>query len=125
MAASVNSVVLVGNLTRDPELRGAADGGTTICGLRLAVNGRRKAGDSWVDEPNFFDVTVFGGQAQACADHLAKGRQVAISGRLDWREWDASDGSGKRQAVQVIAEQVQFLGSPKSAQEAGEQPASA
>ena len=55
--------------------------------------------------------SVFGNQAESCTQYLSKGRPVGIDGRLDWREWEATDGSGKRQAVQIIAESVQFLGS--------------
>jgi single-strand DNA-binding protein len=78
----------------------------------VAVNSRRKDGQSgqWVDKPNYFDVTVWGAQGENCANYLSKGRPVAIEGRLDWREWEAKDG-GKRQAVQIIANTVQFLGS--------------
>jgi single-strand DNA-binding protein len=110
-ASNVNVVVITGNLTRDPELR-HTPGGTAVCELRVAVNSRRKDGQSgeWVDKPNYFDVTVWGGQGENCANYLAKGRPVAIEGRLDWREWEARDG-GKRQAVQIIANSVQFLGS--------------
>lgn len=109
-ASNINVVVITGNLTRDPELRHAG-GGTSVCELRVAVNSRRKQGDSWVDKPNYFDVVVFGAQGENCSTYLAKGRPVAVEGRLDWREWEAKDGSGKRQAVQVIANSVQFLGS--------------
>ena len=109
MAANINRVVLVGNLTRDPELR-HTPGGTAVTSLRIAVNSRRRdESGQWTDKPNYFDVSVFGNQAESCAQYLAKGRPVAIDGRLDWREWDAQDGS-KRQAVQIIAESVQFLG---------------
>jgi single-strand DNA-binding protein len=109
--ANINRVVLVGNLTKDPELR-HTPGGTPVCSLRVAVNSRRRdESGAWVDKPNYFDVSVFGNQAESCAQYLAKGRPVGIDGRLDWREWDATDGSGKRQAVQIIAESVQFLGS--------------
>jgi single-strand DNA-binding protein len=111
-ASNVNVVVVTGNLTRDPELRHTG-GGTPVCELRIAVNSRRKEGDAWVDKPNYFDVTVWGGQGENCATYLAKGRPVAIEGRLDWREWEAKDG-GKRQAVQIIANTVQFLGSRDS-----------
>ena len=110
-ASNVNVVVITGNLTRDPELRHTG-GGTAICELRVAVNSRRKDGQTgeWVDKPNYFDVTVWGAQGENCANYLSKGRPVAIEGRLDWREWEAKDG-GKRQAVQIIANTVQFLGS--------------
>ena len=107
--AAINRVVLVGNLTRDPELRHTPSG-TAVCNLRLAVNTRRKdETGQWVDKPNYFDVTVWGNQGESCAQYLAKGRPVGVDGRLDWREWDAQDGT-KRQAVEIIADSVQFLG---------------
>jgi single-strand DNA-binding protein len=110
-ATNVNVVVITGNLTRDPELR-TTPGGTSVCKLRVAVNSRRKDSSSgeWVDKPNYFDVTVWGAQGENCATYLSKGRPVAVEGRLDWREWEAQDGS-KRQAVEIIANSVQFLGS--------------
>jgi single-strand DNA-binding protein len=110
MAASINRVVLVGNLTRDPELK-QTPGGTPVCSLRIAVNSRRKdESGQWADKPNYFSVSVFGNQAESCAQYLSKGRPVAIDGRLDWREWQSQDGS-KREAVEIVAESVQFLGS--------------
>jgi single-strand DNA-binding protein len=110
-ATNINSVVITGNLTRDPELR-STPGGTAVCKLRVAVNSSRKDGQTgvWVDKPNYFEVTVWGAQGENCANYLSKGRPVAVSGRLDWREWEAQDGS-KRQAVEIIANSVQFLGS--------------
>jgi single-strand DNA-binding protein len=110
-ATNINSVVITGNLTRDPELRSISSG-TSVCKLRVAVNSRRKDGQSgeWVDKPNYFDVTVWGAQGENCANYLSKGRPVAVQGRLDWREWEAKDG-GKRQSIEIIAESVQFLGS--------------
>ena len=108
--AAINRVVLVGNLTKDPELR-HTQSGMAVCSLRLAVNTRRKdETGQWVDKPNYFDITVWGNQGERCAQYLSKGRPVAIDGRLEWREWEAQDGS-KRQAVEVVAESVQFLGS--------------
>jgi single-strand DNA-binding protein len=104
---NINRVVITGNLTRDPELR-SLPSGTAVCDLRVAVNTRRKDGEEWVDKPNFFDVTVFGGQGEAVAQHLTKGRGVAVDGRLEWREWETKDGD-KRQAVDIIADSVQFL----------------
>src|SRR3982751_783684 len=108
--ANINRVVLVGNLTKDPELRHTPSG-TAVCSLRLAVNSRQKdAGTGeWTEKPNFFDITVGDKQGENCAQCRSKGRPVAVDGRLDWREWEAQDGS-KRQAVQIIASTVQFLG---------------
>jgi single-strand DNA-binding protein len=107
-ATNINRVVLTGNLTRDPELR-SLPSGMSVCSLRIASNTRRKDGASgeWVDKPNFFDITVFGAQGENCARFLAKGRPVAIDGRLEWREWTDKDGQqaperrsrGRRRAV--------------------------
>ena len=108
-ATNINRVVLTGNLTRDPELRNTPSG-TSVCSLRIASNTRRKDGSgNWVDKPNFFDVTVWGAQGENCAQYLAKGRPVAVDGRLEWREWDTPEGH-KRQAIDIIADSVQFLG---------------
>ena len=108
--AAINRVVLVGNLTKDPELR-HTQSGMAVCSLRLAVNTRRKdETGQWVDKPNYFDITVWGNQGERCAQYLSKGRPVAIDGRLEWREWETQEGN-KRQAVEVVADTVQFLGS--------------
>jgi single-strand DNA-binding protein len=110
MAVNINRVVLTGNLTRDPELKHLPSG-TSLCSLRIAVNTRRKdESGQWTDKPNYFDISVWGAQGENCAQYLAKGRPVAIDGRLEWREWEATDGSGKRQAVEIVADNVQFLG---------------
>ena len=110
-ASNVNVVVITGNLTRDPELRSTGSG-MSVCDMRVAVNSRRKDGSgNWVDKPNYFDVVVFGAQGENCANYLSRGRPLAVEGRLDWREWEAKEGGGKRQAVQIIANSVQFLGS--------------
>jgi single-strand DNA-binding protein len=110
MAVNINQVAMTGNLTRDPELR-STNSGMSVCSMRIAVNGRRKnqSTGEWEDKPNFFDVTVWGAQAENCARFLSKGRPMAFQGRAEWREWQTQDG-GKRQAVEFIADQVQFLG---------------
>jgi single-strand DNA-binding protein len=108
---NINRVVITGNLTRDPELR-ALSSGNSVCSLRIACNGRRKNNETgqWEDQPNYFDVTVWGAQGENCHRFLSKGRPVAIDGRLQWREWQDQNGN-KRQSVDIIAESVQFLGS--------------
>ena len=122
--ASINRVVLVGNLTRDPELR-HTQSGMAVCSLRLAVNTRRKdETGQWVDKPNYFDITVWGNQGERCAQYLSKGRPVAIDGRLEWREWETPEGN-KRQAVDVVADTVQFLGSRGDGEGGGYIPADA
>jgi single-strand DNA-binding protein len=107
--ANINRVVLAGNLTRDPELRQLA-GGNSVCKLRIAVNTRAKDRDTgqWTDKPNYFDVTVWGAQGESCARYLTKGSGVMVDGRLEWREWE-QEGQ-KRQAVEIIAENTQFVG---------------
>jgi len=109
MSGSINSVTIVGNLTRDPELR-AMPSGTSVCTLRVAVNDRVKDAQTgeWSDKAGFFNVDTFGGQAESCAQYLTKGRQIAVSGRLRWREWE-KDGQ-KREAVSIAADTVQFIG---------------
>jgi single-strand DNA-binding protein len=123
--ASINRVVLVGNLTRDPELRHTPSG-MAVCSLRLAVNTRRKdsATGEWTEKPNYFDITVWGAQGENCAQYLSKGRPVGVDGRLEWRVGEAQDGS-KRQAVEVIADTVQFLGSREGGGEPQYVPAAA
>jgi single-strand DNA-binding protein len=107
---NINRVIITGNLTRDPELR-ATNGGLSICKLGIAVNGRRKNSQTgeWEDKPNFFRVTVFGGQADRCNEYLKKGRPVAIDGRLEWSQYER-DGQ-KIESIDIIADTVQFLGS--------------
>ncbi len=118
-ATNINRVVLTGNLTADPELR-SLPSGNSVCSLRIACNTRRKNGSTgeWEDKPNYFNVTVWGAQGENAARFLSKGRPVAIDGRLEWREWEAQDGT-KRQATDIIADSVQFLGSRDDASGAG------
>jgi single-strand DNA-binding protein len=119
-ATNINRVVMTGNLTADPELR-SLPSGTSVCSLRIACNTRRKDGSTgeWIDKPNYFNVTVWGAQGENAARYLSKGRPVAIDGRLEWREWEAQDGT-KRQATDIIADSVQFLGSRDDAAGGGE-----
>jgi single-strand DNA-binding protein len=113
---NINSVVITGNLTHDPELRHTGSG-AAVANLRLAVNGRRKNGQTgkWTDTVNYFNVTVWGARAESCAEYLAKGRPVAIEGRLELNQWETPDGA-KREAVKIVAETVQFLSGGKSAE---------
>ena len=120
-ATNINRVVLTGNLTRDPELR-SLPSGMSVCKLRIASNTRRKdpSTGEWTDKANYFDVTVWGAQGENCARFLSKGRPIALDGRLEWREWEAQDGSGKRQSVEIIADNIQFLGSRDGGEGGGE-----
>ena len=109
--ANINRVIITGNLTARSR---AVQPAQRHLGLpaALAVNRRYKdhASGEWVEKPNYFDVKVWGAQGENCANYLAKGRAVAVDGRLEWREWESQDGS-KRQAVEIVADTVQFLGS--------------
>lgn len=110
MPADLNRVTLVGRLTRDPEIRHMPSG-DPICSIRLAVSSRaRDENGQWGDKSNYFDVTVFGRQAETAANYLTKGRRIGVDGRLSWREWTTQDGS-KRQSVEVVANDVFFLDS--------------
>jgi single-strand DNA-binding protein len=110
-ASNINRVILTGNLTFDPELR-SLPSGTSVCKLRVACNTRKKnnATGDWEDKPNYFDVTVWGAQGENCARYLAKGRPVAIDGRLEWSEWQDKDTGKNRSKVEIVADTVQFLG---------------
>lgn len=120
-ASNINRVIITGNLTSDPELRDA--GGTPVCKLRVAVNTRRKDDNGeWGEKPNYFSVTVFGRQGETAAQYLSKGRGVAVDGRLSWREWETAEGQ-KRQAVDIIADNVQFLSSPQGQDAPAQAPA--
>ena len=115
---NINHVVLTGRLTSDPDLR-TLPSGSSVCHLRVAVNARRRdPSGAWVEKPNFFDVTVFGAPGENVAKYVYKGRPVAIDGRLDWRSWETPDGRNA-QAVSVIANTVQFLGSPPDGSDNG------
>ncbi len=108
---SINRVVLVGRLTRDPELR-ALPSGTSVCSLRIACNSSRRDGDGeFVERPNFFDVSVFGASGESVSQYMRRGSRVAVDGRLEWREWETAEQE-RRQAVSVVADSVQFLDSP-------------
>ena len=108
---SINRAVLVGRLTRDPELRGLPSG-VSVCSLRVACSSSRKDADGeYHEKPNFFDVSVYGAPAESVNRYMRKGSRVAIDGRLEWREWETSDQQ-KRQAVSIVADTVQFLDSP-------------
>jgi single-strand DNA-binding protein len=108
---NINRVVLVGRLTREPELR-ALPSGTSVCDLRLACNSSRKdAEGEYQERPNFFDVNVYGSQAESVSSYMRKGSRVGVDGRLQWREWETEDDQ-KRQAVSIVADRVQFLDAP-------------
>lgn len=110
MPADTNTVVLLCRLTKDPEVR-HTQSGTAVASLRVAWTTRAKRGEAWEDRSNFGDVVVWGRMAETVAEHCRRGRQIAVTGRLEWREWQDPAG-GTRQALEVIAQAIQFLGDP-------------
>ena len=107
----INRVVLVGHLTKDPELR-ALPSGASVCGFRISCTGvRRDAEGDFQERPNYFEVSVFGGAGENVNRYMRKGSRVAIEGRLEWKEWETHDQQ-KREAVRIVASTVQFLDSP-------------
>ena len=115
--ANLNQVTLVGNLSRDPELRWTPSG-TAVTVLSLAVNYRYRQGQEWHDEVCYIDCTVFGPQAEAATAYLSKGSPILIEGRLRFRTWETQDGQ-KRSKHEVLTSNVQFL--PRSS--GGSEPA--
>ncbi|MDR2246216.1 MAG: single-stranded DNA-binding protein [Treponema sp.] len=105
--ADINHVVLVGRLTRDAELKYTA-GGQAVCKFSLAINRRRKSGEQWVDEANFFDIVLWGRQGEALNQYLVKGKQVGIDGELRQDRWE-QDGQN-RSKVEIVANNLQLLG---------------
>lgn len=106
--ATLNRVYLLGNLTRDPELRYTPTG-TAVTSFGFAVNRRYRQGEEMREETCFVDVVVFGRQAETVSEYLSKGRQALVEGRLTWRTWEADDGT-RRSKHEVVAQNVQFIG---------------
>lgn len=108
MASSdLNSVILVGRLTRDAELK-YLPSGSAVAELSLAINRSKKEGDQWVNEANFFDVSLFGKSAENLKQYLLKGKQVAVQGSLKQDRWE-KDGQ-KFSKIRIIANDIQLLG---------------
>jgi len=107
--ASFNRVILMGNLTRDPEIR-YIPSGTAVCDLGLAVNDRRKgANGEWIEETTFVEVTLWGRTAEIAGEYLSKGGPVLIEGRLKLDSWEGTDGQ-KKSKLKVICENMRLLG---------------
>lgn len=104
-----NRVVLAGNLVRDPEIR-YLPSGVSVTSFGIAVNSRYRQNNEVKEEVSFFDIVVFGKQGENCAEYLSKGRPVLVEGRLRQRRWE-SEGV-KRSKIEIVADNVQFLGSP-------------
>ena len=107
MAADINHVVLVGRLTRDAELKTIASG-QAVCKFSIAVNRSKKNGEQWEDEPNFFDVVLWGRRGEALHQYMNKGKLVAIDGELRQDRWQ-QDGQN-RSKVEIVANNIQLLG---------------
>ena len=103
----LNHVVLIGRLTRDAELKAIASG-QSVCKFSIAVNRRKKSGDQWEDEPNFFDIVVWGRQGESLHQYLIKGKMVAVDGELRQDRWQ-QDGQN-RSKVEIVANNIQLLG---------------
>ncbi len=118
--ANFNKVMLMGNLTRDPEIRYASGGGNAICKFGLATNRKwRDQSGQQQEETCFVDIVVFGRQAETCGEYLSKGRPVFIEGRLSFSTWQDRETGANRSKLEVVGERVQFLGSRGDTQGGG------
>lgn len=106
--ADINTATLIGRLTRDEELK-YTPGGMAIGNISVAINRKVKKGQEWVDESNFFDVVIFGKQAENLKQYLTKGKQIGITGFLKQERWKDQNGQS-RSAVKIYAEDIQLLG---------------
>lgn len=119
----MNSCVLIGNLTREPELKNLQ--ANTVCNCGLAVNERIKAADGqWVDKPVFIDITAWGRQGEVLAEYCHKGTKVGLQGRLAMDQWTDRDG-GKRSKIFLNVDRVELLGTRDQAHAASQPPAAA
>lgn len=107
-----NKVILMGNLTRDPEVRYTPQG-TSVCNFGIAINRKYKQGDELKEDVTFINIVVFGKQADSCGQYLNKGSSVLVEGRLQERRWETEDGQ-KRSKHEVVAQQVRFLSKKQS-----------
>lgn len=120
MAASLNRVILVGNLTKDPELK-FIPSGSAVCNLRMAMNRKWKSqSGEWKDEVTYVTVVVWGKSGEACGEYLKKGSPVLIEGRLQNRSWDDKETGQKRSVLEVVSERVQFLGGKSGSSQGSE-----
>ncbi len=111
---SLNSILIEGNLTRDPEMK-YTTGGTAVCNLNIASNRSYKKGDDYVKEVSYFDVTCWGKTAEVCSENLTKGRGVRVVGRLKQDRWE-QDGNNRSRVV-IVADHVEFMPQKKEAAE--------
>lgn len=114
MTLNINTVMLGGNLTRDPETKSIGSSGKTVASFGIAINRKYKASDGeQKEETTFVDIEAWGRTAELAAQYLAKGSSVFIEGKLKLETWDDKDGN-KRSKMKVVAESIQFVGPPKT-----------
>lgn len=118
MAADINKVIIIGNLTRDAE-QSYTQSGYALLKFSIAVNRRRKQGDQWVEEASYFDVTLFGSRGEAIASYMTKGKKVAVEGQLQQDRWEDKNDGTKRSKVIIIADNIQFLSSRDGGSQGG------
>ena len=106
MSISINQIMVGGNLTRDIDLR-ETKSGTAVANVGLAVNDRKKVNNEWVEEPIFWDITMFGKLAERCAKHLKKGDSVFFTGRVQDDKWEGDDGPRSKRII--VALDAEFL----------------
>jgi len=111
--ASFNRVIVMGNLTRDVELRHIPSG-TAVADIGLAINDRKKVNDEWVDETTFADVTLWGRTAEVAAEYLSKGSPVFLEGKLKLDTWEDKESGAKRSKLKIVADRLQLIGGSKS-----------
>jgi single-strand DNA-binding protein len=117
MATDMNSVTLIGRLTRDAELKYTVNG-IAVCKFSIAVNRKKKNGDEWVDEASFFDIVLWGRQGEALNQYLQKGKQIGVAGELRQERWKQQDGQ-KRSRIEVVANNIQLLGGGRDSESNG------
>lgn len=116
MSADINQVTLIGRLTRDAELK-YIPSGTALTKFSIAVNRRKKTGDEWVSEVNFFDITLWGRSAEALNPYLTKGKRVAVVGELRQERW--TQDNQNRSKVEIVATSIQLLGGSATGMDSG------
>ena len=116
MSTDLNSVFLIGRLTRDVELT-YLQSGSAVARFSLAVNRSTKSGDQWVDEASYFDVSLYGKQAESLKQYLLKGKQIGVQGSLKQDRWEDQQTGQKRSFVKIVANDIQLL-TPKDKNQA-------
>ena len=114
--ADINHVVLVGRLTRDAELKYTGSG-QAVTKFSVALNRKKKNGDEWVDEVSYFDIVLWGRQAESLSQYLVKGKQVGIDGELRQDRWEQNGQN--RSKVEVVANNIQLLGGGSDSRQSG------